>query len=69
LKGQTSLPTGIAAALQNNTKARVQVLTTDGDCFSLAATEVKKADGLLFKALGEGSPSGAFLDTTSGVFD
>jgi len=62
-KGQTSLPTGIATALLNNTKATVQVVTSDADCFEVTATDVKKADGLMFKALG-GSPSGASLDVT-----
>jgi hypothetical protein len=67
-KGQLSLPTGIAPLLLNNTKATVQVVTSDADCFGFTADVVKKADGLLFKGLG-GSPSAAFIDTTSNVLD
>lgn len=67
-KGQLSLPTGIAPLLQNNTKATVQVVTSDADCFGFTADQVKKADADLFKALG-GSPSAAFLDMASGVLD
>jgi len=67
-KGQLSLPTGIAAALQNNTKATLQVVTSDAACFGVSADQVKKADADLFKALG-GSPSAAFLDMASGVLD
>ncbi len=66
--GAGKLPTGIAAALLNNTKATVQVVTSDAACFGVTATEVKKADGLLFKAVG-GSPSRAFLDVSSGLLD
>jgi hypothetical protein len=68
-KGQLSLPTGIAPALQNNSKATVQVVSSDADCFGVTTTEVKKADGLFFKALGQASPSGAFLDVTSTAMD
>jgi len=46
------LPTGIAAALLNNTKATVQVVSSDAACFGVTTDQVKKADGLLFKALG-----------------
>ena len=67
-KGQTSLLTGIAAALQGNTKATVQVVTSDAGCFGVTAYYAKKADGLIFKALG-GSPSGAFPDVAAGVLD
>ena len=68
-KGQISLPTGISAALLNNTQATVQVVTSDADCFGVTTDEVKKADGSLFKALGEGSPSAAFLDVAGGLPD
>lgn len=51
-KGQTSLPTGIAAALQDNTNPTVQVVTSDGYCFELGIFRVIKADGLLFKGVG-----------------
>jgi hypothetical protein len=47
-----TLPLGVAAALQNETSATVQVLTSDAACFGLNLTQVKKADGTLFKALG-----------------
>jgi hypothetical protein len=67
-KGQLSLPTGIAALLLNQTRATVQVVTSDASCFGFTATDVKRADGSLFKGLG-GSPSTAFLDVTSDVLD
>jgi len=50
-KGLTALPTGIAAALQNNTQATVQIVTSDGACFSAVVDDVKTADGLQFKGL------------------
>jgi hypothetical protein len=50
-KSQTSLPTGIAAALRNNTQATVQILTSDASCFGATFTNVAKADGLEFKAI------------------
>jgi len=62
-----SLPP-MALALQNNTKATVQVVTSDADCFGVTTDDVKRADGSLFKALG-GSPSSAFIDMASGVLD
>jgi len=49
-KGQTALPTGIAALLASDTKATVQILTDDAACFTGTATTVQKADGLVFKA-------------------
>lgn len=48
----STMPTGIAAALQNQSSATVQVLTSDASCFGVSLTQVKKADGALFKALG-----------------
>jgi hypothetical protein len=50
-KGQNSLPTGTAAALENATKATVQVVTSDAECFGVTLNGVKKADGLIFKAV------------------
>jgi hypothetical protein len=51
-KNKTStLPTGVAPALQNETSATVQVLTSDASCFGATLTQVKKADGAIFKAL------------------
>jgi hypothetical protein len=48
----STMPTGIAAALQNATSATVQILASDASCFGVSLTEVKKADGALFKAAG-----------------
>jgi cysteine-rich repeat protein len=49
-KGQTSLPTGAAAALQGETSATLQLLTSDGLCFEAGLTTVQTADGQQFKA-------------------
>lgn len=49
-KGQLSLPTGIAAALEANSQATVQVLVDDGLCFEMVLPTVTKADGDIFKA-------------------
>jgi len=46
------LPTGIAALLQNQTSATVQVLTSDAACFGVGLSHVKKADGTIFSAVG-----------------
>ena len=46
-----TMPTGVAVALQNATSATVQVLSNDAACFGANLTTVKKADGLIFKAL------------------
>ena len=46
------LPTGIAALLQNQASATVQVLTSDASCFGVGLTQVKKADGTVFSAVG-----------------
>lgn len=48
----STLPTGVAAALQNETGATVQVLTSDAACFGMTLPQVKQADGLRFKAIG-----------------
>ena len=53
-KGQDTMPTGIAAALENATAASVQVLVSDGLCFEGNLIDVKKADGTQFKAKGSG---------------
>jgi hypothetical protein len=50
--GQTALPTGIAALLQSNTQATVQVLSSDASCFGATVTQVKTADGQVFNATG-----------------
>jgi hypothetical protein len=51
LLGQTALPTGIAPLLLNAPSATVQVVASDGDCFGVTVTNVKRADGLIFKAV------------------
>jgi hypothetical protein len=48
----STLPTGVAASLQNQTSATVQVLTSDASCFGVNLSVVKKADGLRFSAVG-----------------
>ena len=55
IKGRNSggqLPLGVAALLQNQTSATVQVVTSDASCFGIGLTQIKKADGLVFKASG-----------------
>ena len=48
----STLPTGIAASLQNQTSATIQLLTSDASCFGTALTRVKKANGTMFSAVG-----------------
>lgn len=53
IKGKgANLPSGIAAALQSQTAATVQILSGDASCFGVALTTVKKADGVAFSASG-----------------
>lgn len=47
-----NLPLGVALQLQNQTSATVQILTSDASCFGVGLTQVKKADGTVFKASG-----------------
>jgi hypothetical protein len=49
-KGQTSLPPGAAGLLNGAGSAHVQVVTSDAACFDAVLGNVKKADGLQFKA-------------------
>jgi hypothetical protein len=49
-KAQRAMPTGLAAALQNNTQATVEILTSDASCFGATLSTIKTADGLEFKA-------------------
>ena len=49
-------PTGLAAALQGETSASVQLHTSDGACFEGPLNDVKKADGTQFKAKGTLEP-------------
>ena len=48
----STLPGGIAAALQSQSGATVQVLTSDASCFGRALTRVRKANGVMFSAVG-----------------
>jgi hypothetical protein len=48
----STLPKGIAASLQSQSGATVQVLTSDATCFGTALTRVKKANGVMFSAVG-----------------
>jgi hypothetical protein len=51
-KGQTSLPTGIAAALAGSTSATVQIHGSDAPkCFSATLGTVVKDTGIVFKAM------------------
>ena len=50
-KGQDGLPTGIASALENSTQATAQFTASDGGCFRATLTMVKRANGVVFKAI------------------
>ncbi|MFN8642919.1 MAG: hypothetical protein U0802_15170 [Candidatus Binatia bacterium] len=50
--GSGQLPLGVAALLQNETSATVQVVSSSSICFGVHLTEVKKADGTVFSAKG-----------------
>jgi hypothetical protein len=47
--GALALPTGMAAALAANVSATAQVVTSDATCFELSTTEVRQADGSMFR--------------------
>lgn len=49
-RGQTALPTGVAAALQGSPSATLQIRASDGGCFEAALGTVRKADGVQWKA-------------------
>jgi hypothetical protein len=49
-KDLTSLPVGIAAALETNQRATVQLTADDAGCVSALVERVRKADGAAFKA-------------------
>jgi len=49
-KGRTSLPIGVAAALEDDAQVRVQVLADDGGCFEAVLPTVK-AEPDRFKAV------------------
>jgi hypothetical protein len=46
-----AMPTGVAAALASQPAATVQVVASDGICVGATLPVVKKADGLVFKAV------------------
>jgi hypothetical protein len=49
-KGQTAMPTGITAALEGDSRAWVQVVTSDAQCFEGNLGTIKKNDATQFKA-------------------
>lgn len=49
-KDRSSLPGGIAAALEGNDRATVQLVASDAGCIGVVLGRVKKADGSTFKA-------------------
>ena len=49
-RGQTALPTGLAALLAGGAGATAQVVASDGACFELGATRVKTAEPARFDA-------------------
>ena len=49
-KAQTSLPTGIAAALESNDRVTVQLVASGAGCMSVGLDRVQKADASTFKA-------------------
>jgi hypothetical protein len=51
-RGQNGLPTDLAAALEGQAQARVQLLVSDGACFDAVLDDVSIADGVRFKARG-----------------
>jgi hypothetical protein len=51
-KNLGTMPTGVAAALASQTRATVQVVASDGICVGATLPVVKKADGLVFRAVG-----------------
>lgn len=50
-KGQLSLPTGIASTLQATTSARVQLVTSESECFDVTVDQIKKQAPDFFKAI------------------
>jgi cysteine-rich repeat protein len=49
--GAMALPIGIAAALGGHVAATAQVMTNDASCFELSPTNVRQADGSIFRAV------------------
>lgn len=50
-KGQTSLPTGLAAALQASTSATLQLVASDAQCFAVTVDQIKKQAADAFTGL------------------
>jgi len=51
-KGQDALPVGVAQNLESQGRARLQLITQggDGECFDATLVDVKRSDGVQFKA-------------------
>ena len=49
-QGETALAVGLAAALEGETQATIQLVTSDAACFTATLTEVTTSDSLQFKA-------------------
>jgi len=49
-QGETALAVGLAAALEGETQATVQIVESDAACFSATLTDVTTSDSLQFKA-------------------
>lgn len=49
-QGETALTTGLAAALEGETEATIQLVTSDAACFTANLTKVTTNDSLQFKA-------------------
>lgn len=49
-QGQRAMPTGIAASLRDASSATAQLVVSGGRCFEAMLSDVKRADGLRFKA-------------------
>ena len=49
-RGLSALPTGLTGALAGATGATIQVVASDGACFELAATRIKRAEAARFDA-------------------
>jgi hypothetical protein len=52
-RGLIAMPTGITAALAGGAGATVQVLVSDGACFTMDAGDVRVAHAVVFRALAE----------------
>lgn len=50
-KGQLSMPTGIAAALQTSANATLQIVASDAQCFAVTVGEIKKQEADSFTGI------------------